>query len=252
MSTAAPDLEALRRVVQQSAPVTLAREHTMPVLAELRPLFPEQGVRRGSTIAVSGHGASSLVLALSAEISRTGGWVAGIGVPTLGLTAAREAGVALERWGFVDEPGDQTAEVINAVMSGVDLVVLGPDVAIKTAHTRRLAARLRERGTSVVHLAPQGRSNVAPDLRLEITASRWVGLDAGHGRLRARRVEVTTTGRGAAARPRRVAMWMPGPDGAISVIERATLRPGRVATAETIDAGTPETGTVIDMTRRAG
>ena len=243
MATVAPDLDELRRLTQLTAPVTLAREQTLPVLEELRPLLPEGGVRRGSTIAVRGDGACALAIALTAEISRTGGWVVGVGVPTLGLSAALEAGAALERWAFVDDPGDQAAEVVNALVSGVDLIVIGPQVRLRLSHTRRLSARLRERGTSVITIAPDPSASLAADLTIEVERSTWTGVEWGHGRLRARRVELVTSGRGAAARPRRLAAWLPGLEGRIQVIEKATLR--RVE----LEGNTAD---MMDLARRAG
>jgi hypothetical protein len=245
MATAAPDLDELRRVVQLTAPVTLAREHTLPVLDELQPLLPEGGLRRGSTVTVRGAGSCALAISLTAEVSRTGGWVVGVGVPTLGLSAALEAGVTLERWAFIDDPGDQAAEVINALISGVDLIVVGPEVRLRLTHTRRLAARMRERGTTVVQIGTDPVASLSTDLTIEIERSSWTGVEWGHGRLRARRVEIATTGRGAAARSRRLAAWMPGLDGRISVIERA-----RVERAQ-VDDPRVDPDAVIDLTRRA-
>ena len=54
---------------------------------------------------------------------------------------------------------------------------------------------------------------------LTATRSEWQGLGQGHGRLRGRRVEVVAGGRGAAARERLVALWLPAPDGGISLAD---------------------------------
>lgn len=213
-------LARLRGLIQAASPVAMAHERVIPVLEELVPLLPEGGLRRGSTIAVRGDGACSLAIALAVRTSQVGGWVVGLGVPDLGLTAALETGAVLERWAFVDHPGEQAAEVLNALTAGVDLVLVGPQVTVGSSHARRVAARLRERGTSVVGIDPARRGGLTPELTLEVTASRWMGVEWGHGRLRARRVEVTSSGRGAAARPRHLSVWLPGPQGTIEVINR--------------------------------
>ena len=84
--------ETARRV----RPTVLAVERTLPVLPALADLLPD-GLRRGSSIGVSGPGSRSLVLALIAEATSSGSWAAVVGDPDLGLVAAAEVGVALER-----------------------------------------------------------------------------------------------------------------------------------------------------------
>jgi hypothetical protein len=48
-------------------------------------------------------------------------------------------------------------------------------------------------------------------VRLRVTEAAWEGLGAGWGLLRRRRLVVEATGRGAAARARRAALWLPAP-----------------------------------------
>jgi hypothetical protein len=62
-------------------------------------------------------------------------------------------------------------------------------------------------------------------VRLRVTQRSWAGIGDGHGRLRACRAEVLAEGRGAAARPRRQWLWLPGPDGTVTVDETAAARP---------------------------
>jgi hypothetical protein len=76
-----------------------------------------------------------------------------------------------------------------------------------------LAARARERGTVLIPVGtgwPEGA-----DLRLSVLAGAWEGLGQGHGHLRGRMALVAAEGRGAAARQRRVQLWLPGPTGAV-------------------------------------
>jgi hypothetical protein len=70
----------------------------------------------------------------------------------------------------------------------------------------RLAARARQRGSVLVPLG----SWTGADVTLQVMHGAWDGLGAGHGRLRRRQVVVTARGRGAAARPREITLWMPG------------------------------------------
>jgi hypothetical protein len=74
-------------------------------------------------------------------------------------------------------------------------------------------------------LVPLGAWSAAPDLWLAVAASAWQGLGQGHGRLEARRVEVVVGGRGAAARERRASLWLPAPDGTITLAPAASAAP---------------------------
>jgi hypothetical protein len=207
----------------------------VPVAPALVGLLPGGALERGSVLTVTGSG--SLVLALIAEASSAGAWCAEVGTAGLGIAAAAEAGVVLDRFARVPRPGDRWPEVVAALLDGFDIVVVHPWVddgtsvgpprrggqAVRAQHAiRRLTARARERGAVVVSTMPwEGAS-----LSLTVTAQRWHGLGAGHGHLTARAVEVTAVGRGSAVRPRRARLWLPGPDGRVAAYEEATGPPG--------------------------
>ncbi|MGI8758516.1 MAG: hypothetical protein ACR2K0_04350 [Acidimicrobiales bacterium] len=232
----AVDTDALRRVGEWARPVALAGEQLLAVPDPLRDLFPEGGLRRGSTVTVEGGpGATSLALALGAAASVAGSWVAGVNLPSLGLLAAAELGVALERVVMVGgvDPGTWPA-VVAALLDAVDLVWVGLPPRIRPGDARRLAARARERGSVLVTLDPwsprpggsagSGTASwpAGPDVRLRLVARpAWVGFaGSGAGRLEARRVEVVAGGRGASARERRLDLWLPGPDGRVAALAR--------------------------------
>ena len=220
MAVARPkDDGVLRPVGEWVRPVAWANQQLLPVLAPLEPLLPEGGLRRGSTVSVVGApGATALALALGAAASTTGSWVAAVGLPALGLAAAAELGVALERVVVVSAPpAESWATVVAALVDAIDLVWLGLPRRVAAADARRLAARARERGSVLVLLG--GGSGVwpqAPDVRLMVASATWAGVGGdGAGRLEARHVEVVATGRGAAARERRVPLWLPAPEGGV-------------------------------------
>jgi hypothetical protein len=104
--------------------VVRAGERPLPVLAALEPLLPPGGLRRGSAVAV--RGSASLLLALLAGPSQEGAWCAVVGLPALGLVAAAEIGVALERLALVPDPGPDWAAVAGALLDAVDVVVVAP------------------------------------------------------------------------------------------------------------------------------
>src|SRR5215216_2152482 len=190
---------------------TLADERLLPVVPALRPLLPGRGLRRGTTVTVIRSAA--LALALVAGASAAGSWVAAVGLPDLGIVAAAETGIALERLALVPAPGSRAwPAVVAALLDAVDVVLVRAPARLPAAQARRLAARARERGAVLV---PLGAWPEPADLRLAVTASTWRGLGQGHGSLRARQVEVLVAGRGAAARERRTLLWLPSPDGTI-------------------------------------
>jgi hypothetical protein len=229
--------EAARHVLGELAervrPVVLTREQRLPVLPALEGLLPGAGLRRGATVSVSTAagvgGATSLAMALVAQASVAGSWVAAVGLPSLGLVAADELGVALERLVLVAAPERAAwGGVVATLVDGFDLLLLHAGRGgVRPADARRLVARARERGAVLVQLGdgwPDGA-----DLALQITAARWEGLDDGHGHLQARKVRIARSGRGEAAQPRRVDLWLPGPHGEVEVAVDAVtpLRPVR-------------------------
>lgn len=215
---ALPELESVE-------PLTLARDQIVPTLEPLHRLFPTGGLARGSLVGVTSRagGARSLALALSAAATQQGGWAVYVGLPGLDLTAGAELGVALERVAVVDRPApDQWGTVVAALVGAFDVVVTGAPPRVRAADVRRLQARARERGSVLVvvggNRAAEGLHREA-DLRLLVDESRWHGLGHGHGHIQARSVVITAGGRRGAARPRRLALWLPAADGQVRLVE---------------------------------
>lgn len=217
--------DALTERVQ---PRVLAHERVLELVDPLAPLFPHAGLRRGSTVAVGGGAGLSLALALAAGPSATGAWVAVIGVPGLGLGAAAEAGIALERLFLVAEPPSRHwAEVVAAAADGAEVVITRVPDSVRAAEIRRVQSRLQARGAVLLGLGAAGPLGAELDCRAEPLG--WEGIGEGHGRLVARRVEVEVGGR-RAGRPRRGRFWLPGPDGRIAELaaEPTSLAPRRI------------------------
>jgi hypothetical protein len=170
------------------------RSRMLPVHQDFAGLFPRGGLRRGSTVAVLGS--TSLLFALLARATETGSWAAVVGMSNLGLRAAAELGVAVERLALVRHPGADLPKVVAALLDGMDMVAVDP-ARLTDAQLRRLSARARHRGAV---LMPTG-SWPGADLELTLETATWSGLGDGHGHLAAREVHVKARGRGAAARP---------------------------------------------------
>ena len=248
-------------------------ERLLPVADELISLLTQPGLVPGSVLAAQGPGALTLATAFAAEVSRTGRWVTAVGLGRMGVSAVAERGASLDRWVFVDEPGDAAAEVLNALIGNVDVILLAAGVRLAAAHSRRLRTRLRERGTVVIEVAegrasrvgasspagPRGVGAFSPDVTLTVERAAWTGLGHGHGRLRERRAEVVAVGRGAASLPRRAVLWLPDAGGRITPVHGAIDTVSWLASAGSPQTGVPAVGVpvtgtdvVVPLQRRAG
>jgi hypothetical protein len=215
----------IREIVQRARPVSMAHERVLPTTPSLCALLPDGGLRRGSTIHVDGL--PSLGLALAAAPSSAGSWCAAVGASDLGMLAASELGINLERFPLIDL-GRRPAKVLATAIEVFDLILFWPR-GLQPSEARRLAARAWERGTVLV-ICNQGWPGPV-DVQLSALGSRWVGIDRGHGRLRARLVDIETSGRGAASAPRRIQLWLPSIDGRITIEGDSELAPGLGQTA---------------------
>jgi len=141
-------------------------------------------------------------------------------MPDLGLVAAAEAGIALERFALIPNPdgrqpgvgwgphapeeaglgrpaGKTTwADVVASLIDGFDVVLARPPVHLKAGVARRLVARARERQAVLVGVGgwPEGAS-----MRIDARVTAWVGLgaggDGGAGHLAAVNRDLRPTGR---------------------------------------------------------
>jgi hypothetical protein len=203
----------------------------LPVAEPLARLLPAGGLRRGSTVALPAvPGATSLLFALLAEASAGGAWVGVVGRPGLGLLAAAEAGVQLERLALVPEPGADLLAVTIALLDGMDVVAVSgaARAGVRAADRQRLAARARQRGTVLLALG----SWPGADMELSCSDVQWRGLDAGAGRLRSRRVEVQLRGRTVAPGTRPAPLLLPAPGSAVADVGQNVARPAAVTTVE--------------------
>ena len=239
----------LRLLGRRVGPLTAARERTLPVLGALEGLFPGGALQRGWVIATEGAGATSLALAVAAGPSMAGSWTAVVGEEGLGLAAAAEAGMVLERLLVVTASQPRVAvEIIATLVGSVDVVLVGSGIGRGAGDHRRLAARLREGGSVLIRTGGGGSPHGA-DVCLQVVSSHWSGLGAGRGLLRSRRVSVRVEGRGAASRPRTVDLLLPGPDGSPVLLGAAAQDPAtplRPAVIGSADPGDPGAGLSAD------
>lgn len=193
----------------------------LPVPEALAPLVPFGGLRRGSAVRI--EGSTSLLLALAAAACREGAWCVVVGMPDVGLAAAAEIGLPLDRVVLVPETGADSPEVLGAAIDGFDVVVLGHVPHLVDRDRRRLASRLRHREAVLVTAAPWPGS----ELVLSVLESRWEGIGPGHGSLRGRGLTVRVGGRGAAG-GRAVLARLRSPDGVHLGLDGDGARPCEV------------------------
>jgi hypothetical protein len=220
----------LHTAVVRTQPMGLARDRVLPVLAPLAPLLPERALVRGKAVACTGQAAVSAALALTARPTQEGSWAGVVGLAGVGLAAAAELGVALERLVLVAAPGrGEWAEVLAALIDGVDVVVAAPPPGLGAGSARKLQARVQARG-GVLVLVGAGEP-FTPDLTLQSEVRGWEGVGAGGaGHLTGRRVALELGGRRIGA-PRRTEVWLPGPDGALASVAAPVVETLRGAEA---------------------
>ena len=231
---AASRLERARGVLRglEDRPVEPAEVdgRTLPVAAPLAALLPAGGLRRGSTVAVpNGPGSTSLLLALLAAASEGGAWAGVVGRPELGLVAAAEAGVRLERLALVPDPGRDLLAVTSALLDGLDVVaVAGAERAgVRAADRQRLAARARQRGSVLLAIGTWPGA----DVELSCTDLHWQGIGTeGGGRLCSRRARIRLRGKGVAPGGRAAHLLLPATGGMVGEqVDAERSLPVRVA-----------------------
>lgn len=234
---------ALTELHERLAPVTLSREQLLDVPEPLAPLFPFGGLQKGQTVAFTGAGGWSVALAMASAAMGVDGWMAVVGVEELGLIAASELGVRLDRVLLVETPAPaQLGQVLAALVEHVGIVAFTTQRPVPSRDARRLTARARERGAVLFALGGAGSAPANADLTLAAEADEWTGIGQGYGYLRQRRLTITATGRRASARPRRTTVLLPGPDGAIAVVPpvEAELSPDTPASPDTPVSSRPQ------------
>ena len=102
------------------------------------------------------------------------------------------------------------ASILHSNGDGLDIVALAVPGGVLPQLASRVTARARQRGAVLIVMGAWPGADVS----LDVLRGAWHGLGQGVGRLRRREIEVHACGRGAAARSRRVRLWLPGSSGA--------------------------------------
>ncbi len=222
--------ERLTQLAPRIGPVAFARDRVLPVADVLEPLLPEGGLVRGSVVGCHGATAMSVAMAVVAEATSVGSWLAAVGIPALGLRAAHEVGIALERLVMVADPVDMDPKswtnMVSALIDGFDLVMLRDAARLNSNAMRRLQSRVQARGAVLVVIGDPGP--FICDLAFTGTGAVWEGLGHGAGRLHRRRITLAASGR-RMPRARAIDVWLPGANGRIEAIVSAQIAPAGIA-----------------------
>jgi hypothetical protein len=208
----------------------------LPVHGALSTLLPQGALRGGTVVVCEGVASVSMALAVASAPSIAGSWVAVAGLPVLGLAAATEAGVVLERLVRIAAPCSDAsrsgtpradsvwADLLAAAVDGFEVVIVGPETAgVSPSTVRRLVARATQRGTVFVAI---GAPVFGADVRLETVAVNWRGLGEGYGIALGRHTEVSADGRRLPG-TRRARLWLPAVDGTVRhAVAEATASDG--------------------------
>ncbi|MCP3990341.1 MAG: hypothetical protein GY724_14790 [Actinomycetia bacterium] len=210
----------LRELQDRLAPVTLAREQLLAVPEPLQPLFPFGGLQKGQSVGFRGPGNWSLAMAMAGSLLGNDGWMAIVGVEELGLLSAAEVGVRLDRLLLIETPPSaQLATVVAALVEVMGVVALSPHREVGHRDARRLTARAREQGSTLLLLDGGRHWPQALDLTITTKPERWEGVGQGHGHLQWRQLSVEAVGRRSSARRRQVSVLLPGPGGSLAFVD---------------------------------
>lgn len=226
--------DALR---SQLVPADALGRNVVGVHESLAGLLPERGLPRGTAITIeaagpapatvgnvtgsatgnAGGGVTSLAMLTVAGASRSGSWVAILGVGDLGLAALDAVGVELERVMLVEGVSRPAwPRVVGAVVGSVDVVVLGaPVLAALTPRMGPPLATAVRRSQAVLVTLGGAVAGVHPSVRLQVVSSHWEGTEAGYGSLSRRRMAVRAVSRNDTRHHRQGWLWFPSPQGTV-------------------------------------
>jgi hypothetical protein len=191
LESAPPERSAIAALQQRirSLEAPGMSERVFPVSQAVQGLFPDGGLRRG--VIYECEPSASLIWSLLSEASNQGVWCALVGLPDVGVAAAEDMGVNVDRVVLVPTPGHQWLSVIAALSDVVGIVVVGAVSAPSERMLSTLAGRLREREVTLLVTSSWPRT----EARVSVSAHQWQGLGQGHGMLCEHRVSLTFTPR---------------------------------------------------------
>jgi hypothetical protein len=181
-------------------PAASIERDVLPLDAALAGVI-DGGVMRGRSVVCSGDAAVALSMRVVARATQEGAWLAVVGVDDIGLLAAAEQGIALQRTVLVCAPraSREWAAAVATAIDGFALVMLQVPPSITVGEARKLMTRVQARRAVVVIVDPARQPAVIsafrPDVVLHTSTRQWFGIGNGVGHVQAREVRVEVSGR---------------------------------------------------------
>ncbi|MHA3684611.1 hypothetical protein ACXR2W_10180 [Leucobacter sp. HY1908] len=179
-------VQSLQQRISQMQPARMP-ERSLPTHPGLRPLLPGGAIKAGAAYTV--HGSWQLALAFLTEASASGAWCGVIGCPSFGAESAAALGVALDRCILIPQPGPDAHALAGALSEVLTITLLHTATPTTTGSVERIAARLREHGSALIVTGAWPGAAAT----LDVTGSRWEGIERGFGRLHTRALTVTAS-----------------------------------------------------------
>jgi hypothetical protein len=140
---------------------------------------------------------------LSAAATRAGSWLAVVGVPNLGISAAVEAGVAVERLVLAHPPhtSREWITTVAALVEGFEVIIAAPPPSLGAHDARRLQTRVAARQAVLITVdrATLSTTNDArvfvPDVDVHAETIEWSGIERGGSHITRRSVRLRVDGR---------------------------------------------------------
>lgn len=154
-----------------------------------------RGLRVGAAHSIESR---ALALACMGAAMPSGAWGAIVGMPDLGLEAARDLGVPIERIALVPHPGRAWLDVVASLAEAMPVVLAASPGRVSPTDAARMAARLRRASTTLLVEGPwPGAASTVRGARAD-----WLGLADGDGRITGGSLRIEADAGGAPRRGR--------------------------------------------------
>lgn len=167
---------------------------TLPMSSDIKGLVGQRGIRLGSTVAVIGS--TSLLQTLLRTPTQQGFWSVVVGMPTFGVLAAAEIGVAIERLLFVHHPKDAWITIASSLLDAFPIVVLQPTPYFTHSQARRLSAKAQARHHILITYGEHAARWPQCDYIFHGENVHWDGVSQGYGYLHTQKMNVAVRGKG--------------------------------------------------------